>query len=98
MSDKPSKSGKTMRSESEWQQIIADYESSQLTQDAFCQQAGIPKSSFYNWQRRIKSTTSEQTPKQFIKLSDLTSPDSRPLAWDIELDLGQGVCLRLRGS
>jgi len=96
MSDK-SRTRKTNRSESEWQQIIADYETSQLTQDAFCQQAGIPKSSFYNWHRRLQSTTNDSASKHFINLSNLTTPDSDQLAWDIELDLGQGVCLRLRG-
>ena len=96
MSDKP-RARKTMRSKSEWQQIIQNYNESQLTQDEFCQQAGIPKSSFYNWHRRLKSTTPDRT-ANFINLSDLTSSDSSRLSWDIELDLGQGVCLRLRGS
>ena len=97
MTDKQSRARKTIRSESEWRQIIQNYEESQLTQDAFCQQAGIPKSSFYNWHRRLKPTMGDRTPN-FINLSDLKTSDTNRLSWDIELDLGQGVCLRLRGS
>lgn len=96
MPDKP-RTRKTMRSESEWRQIIQNYKESQLTQDEFCQQTGIPKSSFYNWHRRLKSATDDPTPN-FVSLSNLNLSDSNGLSWDIELDLGQGVCLRLRGS
>ncbi len=80
MSYKP-KARKTRRSESEWRQIIQNYKDSQLTQDAFCQQAGIPKSSFYNWHRRLTSTTDGRTPN-LINLSDLTTSDSNRLSWD----------------
>jgi len=89
---------KHFRSESEWRKIIQDYTQSGLTQEAFCQQAGIPKSSFYKWHRRLKTASSARDTAGFIDIRTLASVKKDKPTWDIELDLGNGVCLRLRGA
>jgi len=88
---------KHFRPESEWQRIIADYERSGLTQEAFCEHAAIPKSSFYTWRKRLEKPTAAMEPAPFLDLNTLVQRKSAP-GWEIELDLGNGMRLSLRGS
>lgn len=87
---------KIFRSEAQWQEIIADYKRSGLTQDAFCQHASIPKSSFYKWHKRLGQVKSGET-APFIDLNTLM-PSKTPTAWEITLDLGNGTRLSVRGG
>ena len=96
MSETPNqRKRKQFRPQSEWQQIIADYELSGLTQEAFCEQASIPKSSFYKWRKRLGTVAEE--PTQFIDLNTLVKPKDAA-RWEIDLDLGNGLRLSLRGG
>ena len=88
---------KHFRPQSEWQQIIADYERSGLTQEAFCEQAQIPKSSFYKWRKRLGTQPAVDEPAQFIDLNTLVKPKDT-MRWEIDLDLGNGMRLSLRGA
>ena len=88
---------KHFRPESEWRQIIAEYESSGLTQNQFCQHAAIPKSSFYNWRKRLENSAPTEEATQFIDLTNLMRQEGTR-RWEIELDLGDGIRLSLRGS
>ena len=88
---------KHFRSQSEWQQIIADYERSGLTQEVFCEQAQIPKSSFYKWRKRLGTQSAVDKPAQFIDLNALVKPKDKT-RWEIDLDLGNGMRLSLRGG
>ena len=88
---------KQFRPQSEWQQIISDYERSGLTQEVFCEQAQIPKSSFYKWRKRLGTQSAVDEPTQFIDLNTLVKPKAPP-RWEIELDLGNGMRLSLRGG
>jgi hypothetical protein len=87
---------KHFRSESQWRQIIAEYESSGLTQDQFCQHAAIAKSSFYHWRKRLENSEPKGETTQFIDLTDLMHREGTR-RWEIELDLGDGIRLSLRG-
>jgi hypothetical protein len=98
MSESPlQRKRKHFRPPSEWQQIIADYERSGLTQEVFCEQAQIPKSSFYKWRKRLGAQSAVDEPAQFIDLNTLVKPKDKA-RWDIELDLGNGMRLSLRGG
>ena len=98
MSESPiERKRKHFRPQSEWQQIIADYERSGLTQEEFCEQTQIPKSSFYKWRKRLGTQLAVDEPTQFIDLNTLVKPKDKA-RWEIELDLGNGMRLSLRGG
>jgi len=79
------------RSQTEWQQLIDDQTDSGQTQAAFCAANGISVASLQNWKRRLAA---EVSPEPWLELGTLAQQGTS--AWDIELDLGDGVCLRLR--
>ena len=81
------------RSREEWQQLLQAQASSEMTQAAFCAANELSVASFQNWKRRLASE--ETAPSEpWVHLGTLDRPTDA--GWDIELDLGNGVCLRLR--
>lgn len=81
------------RSREEWQRLINAQMSSEMTQSRFCAANGLSLASFQNWKRRL--TAEEPTAAEpWVELGTLDR--SADAGWDIELDLGNGVCLRLR--
>jgi transposase-like protein len=87
------------RSLAQWQQIMATYESSDLSQQAFCEQKGLAPSSFSKWRRQLKDEKVTQkeplTKSMFMALPLQGMLPTQPL-WDIEVELGNGIALRLR--
>ena len=87
------------RSEEEWRALLWEQRESGLSQRAFCKRKGLALSSFRNWKRRLTTTTVPAEPPDHHWLELPVGP-SRPTDpgghWDIELDLGNGCCLRLR--
>ena len=79
------------RSQTEWQQLIDDQTDSGQTQAAFCAAKDISVASFQNWKRRLAA---EVSPEPWLELGSLAQQSTS--AWDIELQLGDGICLRLR--
>jgi hypothetical protein len=79
------------RSQAEWQRLIDDQIDSGQTQAAFCAANGISVASFRNWKRRLEA---EVSPEPWLELGTLAQQGTS--AWDVELELGDGVCLRLR--
>lgn len=75
----------------EWQRLIDEQSESGLTQVAFCQVNALSLASFQNWKRRL---TAETPAEPWVELGTLDRSASP--GWDIELDLGEGLCLRLR--
>jgi hypothetical protein len=80
------------RGRDEWQRLIDEHSESGLTQAAFCEAHGLSLASFGNWKRRL--TTAESIEQPWFELGALSEAGSS--SWDIELQLGDGVCLRLR--
>ena len=88
------KSKRIRRSADQWSSVLSDQRASGLSQVEFCKREGIALSTFARWRQRLSGAeqpTSGEEP--WIELSDL--PGTRA-GWDIELDLGDGICLRLR--
>ena len=87
------------RTASEWSQIMSDYEASGLTQRRFCDERGVAYSSFCNWRKRL---TQEDAASPLIELpmelSLVKTPGSMsPVSdWRVELELGQGIVVRIR--
>lgn len=81
------------RSREEWQHLIDTQAAGNLTQVAYCKANGLSLSSFRYWKRQLEA----EQPAPVEPWVDLGTLDRRTgSGWDIELDLGKGICLRLR--
>ena len=93
-----SRTTRTRRTPGQWQELIDEQSGSGLSQVAFCKRKRIALSSFANWKRKLSVTSSarkESAPDPSAVI-DLGSLGAERSGWDIELDLGGGICLRLR--
>lgn len=85
------------RTRDQWQQLISNQQQSNLSQAAFCARQNISLASFSNWKRKLHNDSSRtDTIPSWIELPALSSVSTS--GWDMELDLGHGVCLRLKAS
>jgi transposase-like protein len=95
------------RSASEWRALLRTYSRSNETRKQFCTRHGVALSTFDRWRQRLRqdaptraaarSSVPATTSALFVELA----PDKQPVsaefpAWDMELELGHGVFLRLR--
>ena len=86
---------KTRRSRDQWSQLMADYEASSLTQREFCEHRQLAYSTFCYWRKRLSADTgSMRLSEPLVELPVL--PMHEPAHWRLELELGQGVVLRVR--
>jgi len=88
------------RSESEWREIFEAYQESGLSINMFCQERGIPASSYRLWNNKFASI-GVVAPLKFIKLKKAAEnevPSLSPLSnsLEIEIDLGSGLSVRIR--
>jgi len=82
------------RSADQWSSVLSDQRASGLSQVEFCKREGVALSTFARWRQRLSGVDQPTSgDERWIELSDL--PGTRA-GWDIELDLGDGICLRLR--
>ena len=102
MSNRPSTQRRIHRSPEQWQALLDQYESSGLSQRAFCQQAGLSFGTFSRWRRSLladkpPAETTGDGPELFVELANhrVGSP-SASSDWDLELQLSEQVFLRLR--
>ena len=97
---------RTRRSAIEWRRLIEMQAASGLSQNAFCAQQGLSRATFGYWKRKLRQAESTQGPvgggeanaSDWIDVSALLGGAAAPPggSWQIELDLGNGLCLRLR--
>ena len=81
------------RSAEQWREILQSQLESGLSVQQFCTKHQLGYASFCNWRRKLEaSVPQERSP--LIDLSDFVAPAAT--AWDIELDLGAGITLRMR--
>jgi hypothetical protein len=83
--------------------LVDEQAGSGLSQTAFCKRRKIALSTFAHWKRRLAAPGtapgsgprdgSDSPSSAWIDLGALPGSDA---GWDIELDLGGGICLRLR--
>jgi hypothetical protein len=82
------------RSPSAWQQLIDEQARSGLSQTAFCAARAVSQTSLQHWKRRLAATSASPS-ASWLELGSL--PDhAATTGWEVELELGEGVCLRLR--
>lgn len=89
----------TRRTRAQWLAWIGQYEQSAQTQSAFCAARGLALSSFTRALRRERKggIVIEHAPS-FIPVTLDGAPEvAHTSVWDVELTLGAGVVLRIRG-
>ena len=83
------------RNRADWEQLMEQYEASSLKQRTFCEQHGLAYSTFCYWRKRLHQLAPiENHSEHLIELPML--PVDEHSDWRVELDLGQGVVLRLK--
>jgi putative transposase len=82
------------RSATQWARLVAEQAESGLSQRAFCARRRIAYGSFCGWRRKLQGE-SPSTRDETAFLEVEVQPDLEA-GWDVELDLGEGVVLRMR--
>ena len=83
------------RTRSQWQRVLAGQVASGLSQQTYCTRHHIPYSSFCRWKRELRGAE-PPTSSAFVELTPAAV--ATELRWDVELELGEGVFVRLRRS
>lgn len=95
-----SKTTRTRRTADQWRKLIAEQADSGLSQAAFCKHEQLALSTFANWKRRLsgktRTTACDQPQPSAFPWIDLGAVTGSAPGWEIELDLGDGMSLRLR--
>ena len=87
--------GRVKRSAAEWRKLFEKCEASGLSAMAFCQRAGIPRSTFTRWQQRVQVVSSQAQTAAFVELPLPVAGSNASLApGEFELSLPGGVTLR----
>ena len=94
-SNTSTKRRRVRRSEAEWRELFARYEQSDQTREQFCADQGVVLSSFTRWRQKLRQSVRSQPAlaREAVFVELASAAESR---WDVELQLGAGVVLRLR--
>ena len=88
------------RSEDEWRELFARFERGGQTREHFCADQGLALSTFSRWRQRMRAQGREDAKVSseavFVELSSSDAPGTVASPWDVELQLGGGVFLRLK--
>lgn len=92
------------RSASEWRALVQAFTHSGETRTQFCERHGVALSTFAWWRSHLRcelTASSDSTPLPASALFVELAQEDKAVAgastrWDVELELGSGVFLRLR--
>ena len=93
------------RSAAQWRKLIERFDRSGQTRGNFCAAHGLALSTFDLWRRKLGETQAaapeEQRDSLFVELTNATESagcgtSQGTGAWEVELELGVGVVLRVR--
>ncbi len=97
-----SKQSRIRRGADQWQKIIQQYQKSGQTQAEFCAEQSLALSTFHRWHQQLRAVglphpVSQEEPV-FVELSSTQDSVTMPpgKSWDVELQLGGDIVLRLR--
>jgi len=80
----------------DWEQLMSQYESGDISQRQFCEFHGLAYSTFGYWRKQLRSSRhtarTARRSEPVLELPVYSPPDS---PWRVELDLGQGMILRI---
>ncbi len=89
------------RTEGQWKALLERQAASGQSIEAFCRGESITTASFYRWRKQLSETTGageasrSDSPPAFVDLGALGGGGE---GWELELSLGSGLVLRLRGG
>lgn len=96
----PRPKSRITRTKAQWKSLVEAFHTSGLTKTVFCKRHGIATSCLYRWEKLLSE---DFVPADFI---DVTEPVTRAKTagqasdvhshWQVELELGAGVILRVR--
>jgi len=100
----PIRRPRVRRNTEQWQDIIHRFEQSGQTRDAFCAEQSLALSTFSRWRHRLRALSAlpprSNEAISFVELpaagDAMVAPSS--IDWDVELQLGVDIVLRLRRS
>ena len=95
----PSRSPRRRTADPTRREMVARYQRSDLTQRAFCEQAGIPISTLQWWLVKARREAAPATPITFREVAvpeDERSDGALDMAWAVEITTRTGMTLRLR--
>ena len=85
------------RTEAQWRELVARFEASGQSRAAFCAEQGVVASSFARWCQRLRRAACQHSAvvadSVFVELAAGRDGIAH---WDVELELGAGMVLRLR--
>lgn len=90
---------RTRRTASEWRELVSQFERGGQSRKAFCSSQGLSLSTFDLWRRKLRGTPAQRehgSESMFVEVAQVEP--TRSLSWDVELELGAGVVLRVRSS
>ena len=97
MSDIVRTPSRPRRSRAQWQRLLDAQSASGLSQQAYCSRHHMAYSSFCRWKRELGSVERNARPTAASSFIELTAPSpAAESRWEVELELGHGVFLRLR--
>lgn len=80
--------GRRNRNEQQWRAIIRSYESSGLSQAAYCRRENLPPSSFQKWRKKLCRTEGS-----FISVP---APQAERSGYPVEIELASGTIIRVK--
>ena len=94
---KPKK--RIQRTRGQWKSLVDEFTTSGLTKIAFCKKRGIATSCFHRWQQVFAG---QSAAGEFIDITEPIAAVASPppvesnADWQVELELGAGMVLRVR--
>ena len=89
---------KSRRSHDDWRQLMTEYEAGELSQRQVCEHHQLAYSTFCDWRKRRSAgaVRTERTATSVPQRDFPQLPAPAQSDWRLELELGQGVVLRLK--
>ena len=90
---------RTRRTASQWRELVSQFERGGQRRKEFCSSQGLSLSTFDLWRRKLRGTPGQRehsSESMFVEVAQVEP--SRSVSWDVELELGAGVVLRVRSS
>jgi len=83
------------RSAKQWHAILSRFDKSSLTPADFCRQQNLSLPAFHRWQRKRLADAGTSS---FVELQPPTALAKLEIPWTLELDLPDGLNLRIRSG
>ena len=88
--------GRVRRTPAQWRRLVDEYAQSGVGVGQFCRERGLSMSSFRNWRHKLGQLgPRDAEPAGFVELAVPSARESQGRL-EVELELGDGIVLRLR--